>query len=258
MTVFLALPAYNEEHGLPALFEQFRDAMTRAGLPFRVVVVDDGSRDGTADVVRRWSERMTIDLTRHAVNCGLGETIRDALRRAAELAGDDDVIVTMDADNTHPPALIPDMLARLREGHDLVIASRYRPGAAVVGLSPFRKCMSLGARLLFQAVFPISGVRDYTCGFRAYRARLVKQAFAQLNGSLVTERSFACMAEILLKCSRMQARMCEVPLVLRYDQKKSASKMKAGRTTLRTLQLMYRSRFLAKAQAKGAARKTEA
>jgi dolichol-phosphate mannosyltransferase len=245
MTVFLALAAYNEEQGLPALFEQFRDVMNTARLPFRVVVVDDGSRDRTADVVQHWASHITTDLTRHPVNCGLGETIRDALMRAAELAGDDDVIVTMDADNTHPPALIPAMLARLQEGHDLVIASRYRPGADVVGLSSLRRCMSLGARFLFQAAFPIPGVRDYTCGFRAYRARLLKQAFACFDGSLVTESSFACMAEILLKCNRMQARMCEVPLVLRYDQKKSTSKMSVGRTVWKTLQMMYRNRFLA-------------
>jgi len=101
---------------------------------------------------------------------GLGETIRDALELAARKADPEDVVVTMDADNTHPVELIPEMVPRLLEGYDVVIASRYRTGASVVGLSGFRRLMSFGARLIYQAVFPIRGVRDYTCGFRAYRA----------------------------------------------------------------------------------------
>ena len=245
MKIFLALPAYNEEQALPLLLRALESQFAGSGCPVHVVVVDDGSRDGTADVVRQWrSETVRMDLVCHPVNRGLGETVRDALRRASELADAGDAIVTMDADNTHSPSLIPAMVARLRdESYDIVIASRYRPGARVVGLSPFRLLTSYGARVLFQLVLPIRGVRDYTCGFRAYRAGIVQKAFQTWGDDFIGERSFACMAEILLKIRELRVRICEVPMVLRYDQKGGASKMRVGVTIVKTLALMMRARF---------------
>lgn len=243
MRVVLALPAYNEERGLPQVLESFRRAVGEAGYEIGAVVVDDGSADGTPGVIGEWSARLPLRTMRHSANRGLGETIRDALRLAAETAAPDDIVVTMDADNTHPPELILQMIPRIRAGYDVVIASRYRRGAGVVGLSGFRHLMSYGARVLYQILFPIRGVRDYTCGFRAYRAGILAEAFKRYGDGLVTERSFASMAEILLKLARMGARMCETPMVLRYDLKGGASKMNVPRTVLKTLALMARLRF---------------
>lgn len=245
MKVLLALAAYNEELGLPQVLERFRQAAVSGGYSAGVVVVDDGSRDGTARVIQEWSAVLPIELIRHPVNRGLGETIQDALHLAARLAEPEDVIVTMDADNSHSPELIGEMLRRIDEGHDVVIASRYRRGAGVVGLAWLRHLMSYGARCLFQVLFPTAGVRDYTSGFRAYRARTVQEAFQAYDGQLVTERGFASMAEILLKLRRLGARMCEVPMVLRYDQKGGSSKMKVLATIVATLRLMARNRVAA-------------
>ena len=245
MKVLLALAAYNEERGLPQVLERFRRQAVSAGWSVGVVVVDDGSTDGTGRVIEEWSAVLPIELMRHPSNRGLGESIQDALGLAARLAEPEDVIVTMDADNSHAPELIGEMVRRIAEGNDVVIASRYRAGAGVVGLGRFRHLMSYGARVLFQVLLPIPGVRDYTCGFRAYRARTVQEAFQAYAGQLATERGFASMAEILLKLRRLGARMCEVPMVLRYDRKGGASKMKIPATVLATLRLMARNRVAA-------------
>jgi len=109
-------------------------------------------------------------------------------------------------------------------------------------LSPFRHLTSYGARMLFTLVFPIRGVRDYTSGFRAYRPAVLQQAFATHGDGLVTERGFSCMAEILVRLCRQKLKISEVPMVLRYDQKGGASKMKVGKTILTTLKLMARMR----------------
>jgi dolichol-phosphate mannosyltransferase len=205
-------------------------------------VVDDGSRDETGTVLQHWVPSLGIDIVTHGVNRGLGETIRDGLRRATQLASDEDVIVTMDADNTHPPSLIPEMVRKIQAGCDLVIASRYRRGAGVVGLSGYRHLMSYGARILFTVLFPIAGVRDYTSGFRAYRPAVLRNAFAAYGDAFVSERGFSCMAEILLKISKQGLMIAEVPLLLRYDQKSGASKMNVGRTVATTVRLMLRLR----------------
>ncbi|HEY8133467.1 MAG TPA: glycosyltransferase [Thermoanaerobaculia bacterium] len=242
MKILFALPAFNEEKDLPKLLDAFDRQMEVSHYRFQVVIVDDGSTDGTLSVIREWSSKMPIDVLQHAKNSGLGETIQDALHRSADLAEVDDVVVTMDADNTHSPTLIPAMVEAIQKGSDVVIASRYRRGSRVVGLSVPRHVMSWGARFLFQIAFPIAGVRDYTCGFRAYRASLLKNAFARYDKTLVQERGFAAMAEILLKLRTMNPKFHEVPMVLRYDFKSGDSKMRVGATVMKTLRMMRRLR----------------
>ena len=205
-----------------------------------MIVVDDGSSDGTAQAAEGWAE--PVELIRHPVNRGLGESIQDALREAARLAAPGDVIVTMDADNTHPPELIPAMLDRIQAGCDVVVASRYRRGSRVMGLSKMRLLLCYGARFLYQALFPTPGVRDYTCAFRAYRAEMVQALFQRYGQRPAKERDFASMAEILLRLRRLGARISETPMVLRYDQKGGASKMRVASTVFRTLRLALRER----------------
>ncbi len=78
-------------------------------------------------------------------------------------------------------------------------------------------------------------MRDYTCGFRAYRVSLLRRAFDDYGESFVDQQGFQCMADILLKLRRYRPRIGELPFVLRYDRKAGSSKMKLGRTTWSTL-----------------------
>jgi len=87
-----------------------------------------------------------------------------------------------------------------------------------------------------------TGVRDYTCGFPVYRASLLQRAFAESGGTLAHEKGFAAMAEILLRLRGMGAKMSEVPMVLRYDRKSGPGKMPVGRTVIRTLSILVRTR----------------
>jgi dolichol-phosphate mannosyltransferase len=226
--LFIVLPAYNEEQGIGPLLGKIQQTM--AAFQYKVLVVDDGSTDGTATAVSSYSEGIPLELLVHGVNKGLGKAITTGLRRAVELASDDDMVVTMDADNTHDPALIGDMVQGTHEGLDLVIASRYAPGGGEVGLSWMRRVFSRGASLLLRLFFPMEGVRDYTCGYRAYRGAILQQAFATYQERFIEESGFTCMAEILIKLRRLSARAGEVPLILRYDLKSGATKMKIART----------------------------
>ncbi len=245
--IYVVLPAYNEEENLRALFDKLEDtldALARRGHERSYVVVDDGSTDATPQIIEEYQERVPVSLITHAPNQGLGATIRDGLKRACELAEEQDVVIAMDADNTHPAGLMIRMVQLILEGNDVVIASRYRPGSRVVGLSALRRMMSTGARILFQIVFPIQGVRDYTCGYRAYRARLLKEGFRRYGDALVEYAGFQSMADILLKLSRLDAIIGEVPMILRYDLKGGASKMRVGKTVAATLKLMLVRRFV--------------
>ncbi len=241
--VWMALPAYNEQEALPELLERIGEAFADSGMPYEVIIVDDGSQDDTLHIASQWSFQMPIHVVQHPRNEGLGRTIRDALREATDRAGERDIIVTMDADNTHPPGLIERMVHNIGEGCDVVIASRFQNGARVIGVPANRALLSIGARLLFTVLFPTRGVRDYTSGYRAYRAAALRRAFETYGDDFVGERGFSCMSDILLKLRAQGCVFGEVPLRLRYDQKGGASKMQVFKTIWLTLQLLSRRRF---------------
>ncbi len=241
--IFVVLPAFNEAENLGPLLDGIGETMAEERLPYQVVVVDDGSRDETIAVAEGRAQAMPIRIERHEVNQGLGATIRDGLAAASKLCDDRDIVIALDADNTQPPGLMGAMVRRIREGNDLVIASRYRPGARVMGVPAFRRFLSWGAGMLFRIMFPIPGVKDYTCGYRAYRGTLLKQAFDHYGEQFVSEAGFQCMVDILLKLHKLGAICCEVPMVLRYDLKGGDSKMNVGQTVLRTLGLILRRRL---------------
>ncbi len=238
--IYIVLPAYNEEVGLPLLLQSIRRVMEEADLPYEVIVVDDGSGDGTWGVIEASIAALPVRGIRQRENRGLAEALRSGLQAAIEKATADDVIVTMDADNTHAPGLVMRMLTLLREGDDVVIASRYVAGARTLGVPLHRRVLSRAAGLLLKAAFPIKGVRDYTCGFRAYRAAVLKDVFRRYPDDLFGEKGFSCMVGLLLRLRELNPIMAEVPMLLRYDRKHGMSKMKVVENSLATLELVIR------------------
>jgi dolichol-phosphate mannosyltransferase len=202
-----------------------------------VVVVDDGSRDETAAVAER-GYGIPVEVVRHGVNRGLGAAMRTGIQHVLARAGPEDVLASMDADHTHPPELLPGMWAHVRAGADLVIASRYQPGAEIHGLVWYRRWISLAASFVLRALFP--GARDYTCGYRLYRVPLLRWGAERYGPHFLNQRGFSVMVDLLLKLRRRARRIVEVPLVLRYDRKRGVSKMKLVRTSWTTLRLLGR------------------
>jgi dolichol-phosphate mannosyltransferase len=238
--IHVLLAAYNEEKALGAVLEGI--ARTLADGDYRVWVVDDGSSDGTADVAREWSKRVPLTLLRHERNAGLGKALQTGLAQVRPSLDARDVLVTLDADNTHPPQLIPHLTQPLEDGAaDLAIASRFAPGSRSVGVPFPRRVATLAARLIYRTFLPVDGVRDYTCGFRAYKGDLMRRGWERW-GALVTEEGFAAGLEWLIKLSAFRPRVVEAPLVLRYDRKPTPSKMPVTRTVLRSLALLKRLR----------------
>lgn len=241
--IVVALPAYNEAEALPRLIDRMRETAAALDEPMRVVVVDDGSADGTAAAAAAASsDRLPVEVVPHARNMGLHAALDTGFRAALERCADTDWIVTMDSDDTHPPSLIAGMLAKARAGAGVVIASRFQPGAEWFGLSWDRVLFSRGVSAMFRIAWPMRNVRDYTCGYRLYRAGLLRQAYAHYGARFVDEPSFACMPDVLWKVSRLKPVFAEVPLSLHYDRKPGASKMNVARTIRRTLALIVKRR----------------
>ena len=238
--IFVVLPAYNEEDALLPLTAKIEQVMNELQAAYRIVVVDDGSRDRTPQLLTELATRYPIDVLTHKINRGLGETERDAFEYVAEIGSRGDIVVRMDCDDTHDPRYIPAMLDRLREGYEVVIASRYAPGGGQVGVNWYRRTISRAANLLMKTVFPIRGVWEYSCGFRAYRVALIQDAIAIFGNRFIDLKGmgFTGTVEKIIKCKMMGARVGEIGFVLRYDRKTSPSKVVTSITTLGYLALI--------------------
>ena len=232
--IWVVLPAYNEADALPVLLPRLAATLGERREDFRLVVVDDGSTDGSAAILAGLAARLPMDVVTHRINRGLGETERDAFEFVAERCRREDVIVRVEGDNTHDPEYLLALLDKIGEGFDVVNTSRFQPGGDQRGVGLYRAAVSRLANLFMKVIFGIPGVWDYSCGFRAYKAWAIQDAvrifgnnFIQLKGM-----GFTSTLEMLVKLHCLGCRFAEVPFVLRYDRKKGPSKMVGNVTAL--------------------------
>lgn len=233
--VRLMLPAYNEALSLPSLLDRIELLKKTELKELQLLVVNDGSTDNTLKIVKD-RQLNVIDLQ---PNQGLAGAMRNGIEASVNELSEDSILITMDADDSHHPNLIPSMLDKINEGADIVIASRYQKGSKVIGLSRFRVFLTQGAGILYKFFAPVKGVKDYTCGYRAYRVSFLRKMLEHYGDGFIEQDGFACMGEILLKSKRFHPRIEEVPMVLRYDRKKSSSKMNVFHSIRQTLQLIF-------------------
>lgn len=244
MKVWVVLPAYNEAANIPPLFSAFQDLQNETHkLEIHVLVVDDCSSDDTSRAATESAGTLDVEVLKNDTNRGLAETFMRGLTEATSRTESGDIVVCMDADNSHAPGLVLRMIREIQEGRDVVIASRYRDGSVTRGVPLSRRILSRGMSVLFRLVFPIPGVRDYSCGYRAYRAEFLKAALAVRQDRRFANDGFACMVAMLLFLSRRDAVIGEVPLVLRYDHKVGASKMNVAKTMWSSILVLFRERF---------------
>lgn len=232
--LWIFLPAFNEEPSLRRLLPKLDVAMQASRLDYRVVVVDDGSTDGTAAVLQEFAGRLPLDVVTHPINRGLGETERDGFEFVAARCAPDDIVVRLESDDTHEPEYMFELLQKLGQGYDVVNTSRFQPGGGQRGLDMRRTILSRGANIFMAAIFRVPGVRDYSCGYRAYRGRVLRDALAVFGDRFIQLRGlgFTSTLEVMIKLKLLGCRFAEVPFVLRYDQKRGPSKMLGSITTL--------------------------
>ncbi|MBN2081578.1 glycosyltransferase [bacterium] len=244
------LPCFNEEQALPELLKRLATAASQLqpDIALSVLVVDDGSGDRTAELAAAGVDGLAVQLVRHPENRGLGAALRTGIAWfLARPAGADQpgMLAVMDADGTHPPELLPRLRSALAAAGnaDVAIASRYAPGGEEHGLPALRLCYSRLTSIMFRLLAPVPGARDYSCGYRLYRRRALERAQDRFGDRLITENSFVCMAELLIKLGRSGARIAEVPLELHYELKAGASKMNVPATIRRYIALAWHVLF---------------
>jgi dolichol-phosphate mannosyltransferase len=222
------VPAFNEIDNLPRLLADLEARPSLFPEGSRLIVVDDGSSDGSADWVAAYAGPVPCQLVALGVNQGPGAAFRNGFEAALAECAPDANVVTLEADTTSDLDALGEMLRRIDGGAGLVLASVHG-GGRMVNVSFFRrflsKCAGHAVRLLLGL-----DARTVSSFFRVYRASVLREAFARYGDSLITETGFACKAELLAKIASLGTTIDEVPVDLDGARRVGESKMSIGPT----------------------------
>lgn len=214
MQVTVIIPTYNEKENIETLVGQLLALPTGV----HVVVVDDNSPDGTGAIADRLAVESggRVGVIHRAGKLGLGTAYIAGFKKA--LADGADLICSMDADFSHNPRYIPDIVDKIEQGHDLVIGSRYvRGGGSTQTLD--RKVFSWGANTITRVILGLHA-HDTTAGFRCYR----RQALESLDLDSIKSSGYSFLFEMLFRVERRGWKVGEVPIIFQ-DRRLGASKV---------------------------------
>jgi dolichol-phosphate mannosyltransferase len=228
MRTVVVLPTYNERDNVRGLLSAVRDTVPAAD----VLVIDDNSPDGTAELVEATAADLgQIKLVVRPRKRGLGTAYREGFTVALDEGYD--IIVSMDVDWLHDPSVLPDLIALIEGGADVAIGSRYVPGGATVDWPLHRRLLSRWGNRYTAFVLRL-GINDCTSGYRAYRAA----ALRAIEPATTTAEGYAFLTELVRRHERHGHTMAETPIVF-ADRRYGTSKM-STRIILESMLLVTR------------------
>jgi dolichol-phosphate mannosyltransferase len=230
------IPAYNEEQNLPRLLGDLESRPSLFPAGSRVLIVDDGSEDATADVVTSYEGALPLELVRLDHNQGPGAAFRAGFAAALRDCPREARIITLEADTTSDLDALPRMLERAATGAELVLAAW-----VMRNVSYARRVLSEGAGVFARRALGLEA-KTVSSFFRVYHASVLRQGFREYGDALIQEQGFACKAEILSKLTRLGARVAEVPVDLDTSRRIGKSKMPVLRTILAYWRMAVRER----------------
>ena len=229
----IVIPCYNEEQRLPRTIEQIERYLAGQGIPHELILVDDGSSDGTRKLMDAAAERNpAVRVEALPQNRGKGRALAEgvAAARGAE-------ILVTDADLSTPIEEIDKLRAALRQGAGVAIGSRALKESRVEVSQPFyRVLMGKAFNLLVQALL-LPGIWDTQCGFKLFRADVAHEVFAGL-----TTDGFGYDPEVLYRAKQRGVRIAELPVVWRNSAQTTVSPIKSSLDMFRhVLRIRFRS-----------------
>ena len=207
--ISVIVPTYNESKNAPSLISQIEENFQKAGMTdYEILVMDDDSPDGTANIVNDLKNPKARAVNRRGKPRGLAAAVIDGFGHARG-----EVLAVMDADLSHPPAVLPDLIRAINEGAVLAVGSRYVPGGGVANWPWKRRFVSRVSCLLAR---PVTAVKDATSGFFAFRREVIE-------GVELSPRGFKIGLEIYVKGLHRNM-IKEVPFVF-TDRREGESKL---------------------------------
>jgi len=220
MRTIIIIPTFNERGNIGALIRALLDQFKRVRHDLHILIVDDNSPDGTADVVRSLQANNDNVHLLTGQKAGLGAAYIRGMNHALHVL-QADLVFEMDADFSHKPEDIPRLLSEIEAGADFVIGSRYVPGGSVPKTwNLVRRLNSMGGNLAARYIAGIPQIRDCTAGFRAIRASLLRRIdFSQLR-----VQGYAFQVALLHAALEEGGKIREIPVDF-VDRKQGESKL---------------------------------
>lgn len=229
MRSVVVLPTYNEADNI----DRFLRAVRKAAPDTDVLVVDDGSPDGTGPLAEGLAHELgRIEVMHRPGKSGLGSAYRDGFAQVLG-SGDYDVVVSMDADMSHDPERIPEFVRLVADGADLVIGSRYVTGGGTTDWPVRRQLLSKWGNRYTRSILGVPS-RDCTSGYRAYRA----SALDAIDPTSTSAEGYAFLTELVRRLAAQGSVIVESPIIFR-DRTEGKSKM-SGRIIIESMLLVTR------------------
>jgi dolichol-phosphate mannosyltransferase len=244
-SLYVLIPALDEAANIDRVIRDLAAVEERAAmedLSLRIVLVDDGSTDDTADRARVAADGRHLTVLRHQWPRGPGRAFATGFEHVAPVIRDDDYVLTLEADNTSRLELFDPMLRRASEGYDTVFASPYAYGGGIVHTNTVRIGLSHLANTFVKEFLGIRGILTVSSFFRLYRGSAIRALQDQFGPQIVERAGFECMVELVLKMLYLRMSISEVPMVLDTRRRVGRSKMRLTATSLGYLALFRRKR----------------
>jgi dolichol-phosphate mannosyltransferase len=236
-TLVFVVPVYNEAENLPRLLADFEARPVLFQNGGRLVLVDDGSTDGTTSLADGYRGPVPVELVRLEHNQGPGAAFRAGFQAVLADCGDDALVVTLEGDTTSDLNALPLMLRRADAGAELVVAD-WR----MVNVGAVRRILSHSAGFFVRRALGLKA-KTVSSFFRVYRVSTLRLGFERYGDDFVREAGFACKAEILVKLTALGVRVEEVPVPLDWSRRVGKSKMPVLRTMLAYWRMLLRLRW---------------
>jgi len=221
--IYVCIPSYNEAPTIGLLLWKIRQVFAGFQREYHLLVLDDGSNDGTADVLERYTRVLPLSVIRHLERRGYAESVEELLRQAVERTDRPkrDCAILMHADFAHGPNFIPDLVRRIDSGADIVVAQGRLQGEPSRG----RRWVRRIAPALLRGAVTVPGVRDVVSGFSVFRLVTLRNAFRGTSGPLLSTRGWAANAELYARTALHARRVETIPAVERADLRQRKSRV---------------------------------
>lgn len=226
------LSALNEAQNLQKLLPNINFELQNLNCPYEIILCLDGGSDESYNLILELQKSFAIRVLKIQNQHGLGLAYKRLFLDVLKNSQDEDVIISLDADNTHDAKQIKDFLHHFNEHNlDLLIASRFCKNSTSTKFPLYRKFISKATSIVLQIFFPIKKIsgkklQDYSSGYRLYKLKKLHEIYDIYQENFITQPDFIYTCEILINLLKTNFRIDEMPLIYRYDQKIGKSKLK--------------------------------